>query len=275
MLVKTTSCAKIKSIRHFTRLKHYVIGGGTGFVGTALSKELKKQGHTVTCISRTSGPERITWDELKKNGLPDCDGLVNLAGNTTEADEESPLGSDFPATLVGLWEKAADHLDRSRVRHVRVRIGVVIGSVEREGWMKWFRIGRARGFLPIIRLPFCLGLGGIPGSGKQLFPWVHIDDITHLIIFLLNNPECHGRYNAVSPGIVTQETFIREFARRLRRPVVWHIPEWLINWVVHEERSSILLKGMNVKPKRTLAAGYKFLYPEIGPALDNLVKITF
>lgn len=40
------------------------------------------------------------------------------------------------------------------------------------------------------------------------------------------------------------------------------------------ERSSILLEGQNVRPKRTVEAGYKFLYPDIEMALDDLVKIT-
>lgn len=58
-------------------------------------------------------------------------------------------------------------------RHVQVRIGVVLGSVQG----KALQIGKGRGFLPIIRLPFCLGLGGIIGSGKQFLPWIHIDDM--------------------------------------------------------------------------------------------------
>jgi len=191
-------------------------------------------------------------------------------------DENSPLGDDFPATLVGLWEHAADHLNTSRgIRHLRVRIGVVLGEIHREGRLKWLRIGSARGFLPVIRLPFCVGLGGIPGVGRQLLPWIHIEDMVSIIVFLVDKPECTGKYNAVSPGIVSAEIFLREFAKRLRRPIVWHIPEWLIKKVVSVERSSIILKGMNVKPVRTTEAGYTFLYPQVGPALDNLVKITF
>jgi hypothetical protein len=58
-------------------------------------------------------------------------------------------------------------------RHVQMRIGVVMGAVQG----KALYIGRGRGFLPIIRLPFCLGLGGIIGSGTQYLPWIHIDDM--------------------------------------------------------------------------------------------------
>ncbi|XP_066579066.1 epimerase family protein SDR39U1 [Amia ocellicauda] len=57
-----------------------VIGGGTGFVGRALTQLLRSKGHEVTVISRQPGPGRITWDDLKSKGLPPCDGAVNLAG---------------------------------------------------------------------------------------------------------------------------------------------------------------------------------------------------
>ena len=60
--------------------RHIVIGGGSGFIGSALSKALCARGDTVTLISRTPGPDRITWDDLASNGLPACDAVVNLAG---------------------------------------------------------------------------------------------------------------------------------------------------------------------------------------------------
>ncbi|XP_042327762.1 epimerase family protein SDR39U1 [Sceloporus undulatus] len=57
-----------------------LIGGGTGFVGRALTQLLKNQGHEVTLVSRSPGKNRITWDELSRLGLPPCDGVVNLSG---------------------------------------------------------------------------------------------------------------------------------------------------------------------------------------------------
>ena len=317
--------------------RHVLIGGGSGFIGSALSTALSARGDTVSLISRTAGPGRLTWDELARDGLPACDAVVNLAGQhildvsrrwndayrdevlrsrveTTrtlvqainasekppevfvstagkcfygtreldadeshpELDEDSqPMGMDFPAELVGQWEAAAEGIDAERVRHIRVRIGVVLGAVERQSPIgRLWRIGRARGFLPIIRLPFCLGLGCRIGKGTQPFPWIHIDDMTGILLHVLDRPETEGRYNAVSPGIVTHRAFVEAFAKRLRRPIVWTAPEWLVRAVVGDERSSILLRGQNVKPRRTLASGYSFQYPDLTGALEDLVQIT-
>ncbi|XP_034643162.1 uncharacterized protein LOC117885804 isoform X2 [Trachemys scripta elegans] len=55
-------------------------GGGTGFVGGALTQLLRSRGHEVTHVSRHPGPDRISWDELSHSGLPPCDAVVNLAG---------------------------------------------------------------------------------------------------------------------------------------------------------------------------------------------------
>src|SRR5882724_4045806 len=62
------------------RQRHVVIGGGSGFIGSALSAAARARGDTVTLISRTAGPGRITWEDLAEHGLPACDAVVNLAG---------------------------------------------------------------------------------------------------------------------------------------------------------------------------------------------------
>ncbi|HVO02154.1 MAG TPA: TIGR01777 family oxidoreductase [Candidatus Cybelea sp.] len=316
---------------------HVVIGGGSGFIGSALAVALGARGDRVTLISRTAGPGRITWQDLAAHGLPKCDAVVNLAGKhildprrrwndayrdevirsrveTTkllvkalnesptppslfvstagkcfygtrelrareaypELDEDSkPMGHDFPAELVWLWEDAANGVDAARIRHVKLRIGVVLGSVERRSLLgKLWRIGRTRGFLPIIRLPFCLGLGAVIGNGTQPLPWIHIADVVGILLHVIDRPETSGRYNAVAPGIVTNREFIEALARRLRRPVLWRVPERLVAFLVGAERSSILLRGQVVKPKRTLEAGYRFRFPTLDPALVDLVQVT-
>nr|XP_054748602.1 epimerase family protein SDR39U1-like [Lytechinus pictus] len=57
-----------------------LIGGGTGFVGTALRKQLEVKGHKALLLSRSPGQDKVTWDEVRDNGLPQCDAVVNLAG---------------------------------------------------------------------------------------------------------------------------------------------------------------------------------------------------
>jgi len=317
---------------------HIIVGGGSGFIGKALTNTLRAKNYKVTWVSRTAGLDRITWESLKTNGLPQCNVVVNLAGkhilnlkekwndnykrellksrvettrllvdamnkmpkaiapslfistagkcfygvgepgDTSILDEYTDIkqfNKDFAADMVHLWEQAANHLDKQLVkRHAKINIGITLGDVKRER-LTWLRIGSQRGFLPIVRLPFCLGLGGYLGDGKQYFPWIHVQDVVNLIIFIIENEQLEGRFNAVSPGICTSREFLDSFAVHLRRNVRWEIPPWLITAIVGSERASILLKGQNVKPTRTLESGFKFKYETIDSALDDLVKITF
>lgn len=317
---------------------HILIGGGSGFIGSALTVLFRARGDKVTWISRTAGPDRITWQDVERGDIAPCDVVINLAGqhildvrrrwndayrqevlrsrvDTTrslvralnamehpprvfvstagkcfygtaevaadarypELDEySSPMGIDFPAELVALWEQAASGIDAERIRHVSVRIGVVLGAVERTSTLgKLWRVGRAHGFLPIIRLPFCLGLGAAMGHGRQPVPWIHIDDAVGVFEHLVDSTEARGRYNAVAPGIVSNREFTDALAKRLRRPVVWAAPRWLVRALIGKDRASILLEGQNVKPRRTLEAGYRFRHPTLEGAMADLVQITF
>lgn len=95
-----------------------------------------------------------------------------------------------------------------------------------------------------------------------------------ILLHVIDDDRADGRYNAVSPGIVTNRAFTDAFATALRRRVMITLPAWLINWAVGRERASILLEGQNVVPKRTLASGYRFKHPTIEDALEDLVEIT-
>ncbi|CAH1968281.1 unnamed protein product [Acanthoscelides obtectus] len=229
-----------------------LIGGGTGFIGSALRNVLKSKGYGVTVISRMPGPSRISWNELNHKGLPkDTTAVVNLAGqnvmdftrrwtagfkqnvynsrvNTTatlakliseavekpsvfvtisgvgaykpdpqkEYTEESPCGEfDFFSKLCKDWEKAAElNCDaKQKCRVVTIRSGVVLG---REG-----------GMIKQLYLPFYLGLGGPIGTGNQYMPWIHIDDLTSLIVYAIENPKVEGVLNGVAPVPCTNKEF--------------------------------------------------------------------
>lgn len=186
------------------------------------------------------------------------------------------MEQDFPSELVAQWEAAASGVDTAYTRHVRLRIGVVLGAIERKSYItRLWRIGRARGFLPIIRLPFCLGVGAYLGTGRQVFPWIHIADMVGIILHTLYDPSLEGLYNAVAPETATNREFTDRFSHYLRRPVVWSMPEWLIERAVGRDRASILVRGQKVLPRRTLESGYRFHFPDIDSAMSDLVRITF
>lgn len=71
---------------------HIAIAGGSGFIGTHLVRNWRKQGHQVTVISRSCAKVRdglsltdcVTWDELatQPDRLDGVDAIVNMAGES-------------------------------------------------------------------------------------------------------------------------------------------------------------------------------------------------
>lgn len=275
---------------------------------------LKRKGHEVTIISRTQAPGRITWNEISKTPLPECEAVVNLAGEnilnplkrwneefikelrnsrlettstlarkiaearnppkvfvsssavgyyppseTVEYTEDSsPSSANELTRLCNDWENSAELPEGCKTRLVKFRIGVVMG--------------RTGGIIQQSIWPFWFGLGGIIGSGKQYFPWIHIDDMTGMIVHALENDHVTGVLNGVAPEIVTNERFTKEYASALWRPAILPTPAFVVNFIFGQERGKLLLEGQKVIPKRTLELGYKFQFPEIKSALASIVK---
>lgn len=61
-----------------------------------------------------------------------------------------------------------------------------------------------------LYIPFSLGLGGPIGSGKQYLPWIHINDLSSLILFCIEN-NVTGILNGVAPENITNQQFSQVF----------------------------------------------------------------
>lgn len=172
-------------------------------------------------------------------------------------DESAPPGRGFLAEVCQDWEAAATLAEGSGVRVVRLRSGLVLGP--------------GGGFLAPLMLPFKLGLGASFGSGRQWLSWIHIEDEVGLILHAIDHDELSGPVNAVAPGAVTNAEFARALAAALGRPAWLRVPEPLVRLAMGEA-ADLLLSGRRVYPARALATGYRFRYPELGPALRAIVS---
>ena len=95
--------------------------------------------------------------------------------------------------------------------------------------------------------------------------WIHLDDLVGIICHALENP-MSGAVNGTAPNPATNSQFTAELARALGRPAVFPVPGFALK-ALFGEMAGMLLEGQRVLPKAAEAAGYKFQYPELGPAL--------
>jgi uncharacterized protein (TIGR01777 family) len=174
----------------------------------------------------------------------------------TLVDEDSTPGSDFLAQVCVAWEQEANHARDLGVRTVLARTSPVLAH---DG-------GALAKLLPIFRL----GLGGRLGSGKQWFPWIHIDDWVAIALRALDDDTMAGPYNFTAPEPVTNAELTKALGRALHRPTFMPVPGPLLRLGVGE-MADTLLGGQRALPKRLRDAGFEFRYPRIEDALSDLV----
>jgi uncharacterized protein (TIGR01777 family) len=131
-------------------------------------------------------------------------------------------------------------------------------------------LGKGGGAMATMKTPFQLGLGGPIGSGQQWFPWIHIDDLVGAILFLLTAEECRGPFNFTAPQPVRQKEFARQLGAAFHRPACLPTPAFVMKLVLGEFGRS-LLQGQKAVPQALTESGYLFTYPDLQPALQEIV----
>jgi len=183
---------------------------------------------------------------------------IGIYANSGTHDEEVfEYGHDFLGEVATRWEGAAAEVKNLGVRMVIMRIGLVLGK---EGGM----FGR---LLPVFRM----GLGGTVAGGKQGFSFIHLNDVVGAVQFLLAKKELSGVFNFTAPYPVNNETFTRKLAHKLGRPSFMAVPAFALK-LLFSEGATALIHGPTVLPRKLTEAGYKFQFPDIDSALDDLIK---
>jgi uncharacterized protein (TIGR01777 family) len=172
-------------------------------------------------------------------------------------DEASPPGDDFLARVCVDWEASTRPVEALGVRRVVIRTGL---PLSREG-----------GALPPILLPFRLFAGGRMGSGRQPFPWIHMNDEVGAIRFLIDHQAAEGPYNLAAPERLDNAAFSRLVGRVMGRPVWLPAPAFALRLALGE-MAGLILDGQAMVPSRLLEAGYRFQFPQAEPALRDLLR---
>ncbi len=170
--------------------------------------------------------------------------------------EDHPPGDDFLAKLGVDWEKEARAVETQNTRLVIMRFGIVL---DRDG-------GAMSKMIPAFRL----FLGGPLGDGRQWFPWIHMQDLTHAIEFCLNHDNVAGALNFCAPEPVRNQTLVKTLADVLHRPAIMPAPSFMIRGMLGE-LGDALLSSQRAVPERLQEFGYEFRYPDIRSALTEIV----
>lgn len=226
--------------------------------GETVAQRWSERQKDTILSSRVMGTRHLVWAINRIKQRPKaliCASALGFYGDrgNEELDEESTPGTDFLASVCQAWEKEAN-LAQTRV--VNLRIGLVLGN---DG-----------GALPKMLVPFKFGLGGVLGSGLQVVSWVHIQELVHIMGFVLMHENVHGPVNAVSPLPVTNAEFTKILAHTLKKPAFLPAPAFALKLILGE-MAQIMLSSQRALPAVLQKNSYSFLFPTLDGALKNLL----
>lgn len=183
---------------------------------------------------------------------------VGIYGDRGEEEltESSAPGNDFLARVCLDWESESRKAESLGVRTVQVRTAPVLG-----------RGGLLKKILPVFRI----GFGGRLGSGRQWFPWVHMQDIVGVYVQALEDQNLSGPFNACSPNQVRNVEFTKTLGAVLHRPTIVPAPQWGLR-IVFNGLADAILSSQKVQPKRLIESNYKFQMPDLRQALEEVLR---
>ncbi|AYA75982.1 TIGR01777 family protein [Bacillus sp. Y1] len=294
-------------------MKKVVIAGGTGFIGEYFQKKFKDQGYEVKIISRQKQHISWEDKENIVEALEDAELLINLAGKSvncryneanrnkimnsrvktttilgesiqactnppktwvnsstatiyrhaedrpmTEANGE--IGSGFSVDVATNWEKTFFSFDLQNTRQVALRIAIVLGK---DG-----------GVITPYRNLVKFGLGGNQGNGKQMFSWIHVEDLFQIVLFLKDRKDLSGVFNCSSPAPVSNYEFMNTLRKTMGVPFGLPSPKWMleIGSILIKTETELVLKSRWVLPDRLQHEGYTFVYPTLDKTLQDILN---
>ena len=181
-------------------------------------------------------------------------GYYGSRGDEVLRESDGPSRTWLSEVCVA-WEREAEKAVALGTRVVSIRTGIVLDP----------RGGALQQMLP----PFRVGVGARLGDGKQWMSWIHLADLASLYQFAVETP-VRGPFNGVAPYPVTNAEFTREVGKVLHRPGMFMVPGFVLK-VMFGEMAEIMLGSQRVLPAAAESAGFRFRFPQLGPALANLL----
>ena len=284
-----------------------LIAGASGMIGSVVAPYLVNQGHEVTrLVRREPADGEVFWDpdagKIDAAGLEGFDGVVHVATKpwplpwTDEAKklmyanrmhtngllanalarcnikpevlicssgqgiypssgdqfitEDSPLGTDFLARLQIDGEAATKPASEAGIRVVNLRTPAVMGgqAVQRNTSQI--------------------------GSGNQWNSWVSRDELTRIILYILETDTLIGPVNPVSPNPVRNAEVAVTVSRVLGCKPGPTLPDQQLRLMLGEMADALILPSRRILPARLLASGFQFHYPELEVALRHELGVT-
>jgi hypothetical protein len=195
---------------------------------------------------------RVLVDQLRLHGIRPSVFVqgsgVDVYGDRGEErlDESASLGDNFLAQLCRDWEAEGNRAESELGSRVAIaRTSFVIDS-------------EAAAFKRLL-MPIKFGVGGKLGSGRQWFPWIHLQDEVRALAFLLTS-DLAGPVNIAAPETLTNAGITKVIGSVIKRPTLVPVPGFGLKLLLGEMAQVLLLNSKRVVPSKLSEAGFRWEY---------------
>jgi uncharacterized protein (TIGR01777 family) len=184
---------------------------------------------------------------------------VGYYGNRgdTVLTESTPNGQDFLGLLARSWEAEAHRAERTGIRTVITRFGIILA--------------KNGGSLPQMITPIKWGVGGRYGSGEQWISWIALEDVVRVIRLAIEDDTWKGPINVSAPEPLRNDEFVRVLAGVLHRPALLPAPAFVLRIVLGEMADALLLSSQRAQPEFLLKSGFNFRCENLEGALREIL----
>jgi len=185
-------------------------------------------------------------------------GYYGMQKDDRKIYEDEICGNNFLAQLCKDCEEESKkvNLKNKNIRLINTRIGIVLSD--------------KGGIINKVKSIFNSYLGGNIGFGNNWFPWIHIDDLISIFIFLINNKKLSGPINCTSPTPERFRDFIKFSSKIINRPRLTYTPSIILKLLLGES-SNLIIGGQRAIPRKLLENGFTFEYDNLKLALENIL----
>lgn len=225
-------------------ITHIINLAGAGIADQRWTKQRKEE----LIKSRINSTEYL-HNECRKY-CPNLIGYIGISGvnafgfnDNRKYHEGDAYGNDFLSQLVAQWEQA--HLLFNQLPSFSIfRLGMVLSS--------------HGGAYRKIAAPMKFYMGAVPGSGKQLVPWVHLDDVVGLTLKVLQDKPL-GLIHVVSENSSMSE-LTKTIAQKERSVIILpNIPSSVIR-LFFGEMGILLTESLQINHTKLAQSGYNIRF---------------
>jgi uncharacterized protein len=185
----------------------------------------------------------------------------DVTGVIGGSEEGVPGYWAFSVDIARAWERELDEANVPATRKVALRAAMVM-TPDRGG------------VFDVLSRMARLGLGGPVAGGGQYVSWIHEDDFTAAVRFIIDQDVLAGPVNLASPGPVRQRDLMRELRAAWGVPVGLPATRWMaeLGALAIRTDTELLLKSRRVVPGLLTAAGFEFRHGAWPEAARDLVQ---